>query len=186
MKNENATKSLPMVDADIFRANEIARRIGYVDNDGNLNTVYNSTSDLIGLSCLPSNSNQKGGMIIKTECFGFLFIQDEEDLGIKDFCDHSPGPWKAIEEKEDENNLGWHVWDKHDKLVATIEGTGIEAASDAFLISGSPSMRALLKDAVGIIEECSEMHTTFISCAKECLSRYSPFGDCTHRESHEK
>lgn len=63
-------------------AERIARHLGYEQ------TAYTSSSALWGLFCLPENPARpenrgkphRGGCIIKTQQFGFLFVQDTEDL----------------------------------------------------------------------------------------------------------
>lgn len=64
---------------DFKRAESIARFKGYGDS-----TAYTSTSDLIGLYCLPDGKQYKRGLrtgcVIKTAEFGFMFVQIEEDL----------------------------------------------------------------------------------------------------------
>lgn len=64
-------------------AERIARHLGYVQY------AYTSTSGLWGLFCLPENpatakpgEPTRGGCVIKTREFGFLFVQDTEDLGM--------------------------------------------------------------------------------------------------------
>lgn len=77
------------IGADFDAAERIARRLGYKQ------TAYTSTSGLWGLFCLPENpahamraADRKhppyvGGCIIHTREFGFLFVQDCEDLGLQ-------------------------------------------------------------------------------------------------------
>jgi hypothetical protein len=55
-------------------AEEIAKRLGYTQ------TAYTSTSALWGLFCLPDDASMKSGCIVKTKQFGFMFVQDLEDL----------------------------------------------------------------------------------------------------------
>lgn len=55
------------------------RKLGYQQ------TAYTSTSDLIGLFCLPENPEHsrgpiRGGCIIKTQEFGLMFVQIQEDI----------------------------------------------------------------------------------------------------------
>lgn len=65
---------------DHKRAEELARELGYKQ------TAYTSSSDLWGLYCLPENpalhlgGPSRGGVIIKTEEFGLLFVQNVEDI----------------------------------------------------------------------------------------------------------
>jgi hypothetical protein len=62
-------------DGDDFpMAEKIAKQLGYTQ------TAYTSTSALWGMFCLPDRASQKSGCIIKTKEFGFLFVQDLEDL----------------------------------------------------------------------------------------------------------
>jgi len=79
---------LEMTDKDIEFAERIANRLGYVQ------TAYTSTSGLWGLFCLPENprtakpgEQTRGGCIIKTAQFGFLFVADLEDLQLHDLHD---------------------------------------------------------------------------------------------------
>lgn len=74
---------LEFTSADFPIAERIAKHLGYEQ------TAYTSTSALWGLFCLPENPRTarpgqatRGGCIIKTEQFGFLFVQDCEDLGL--------------------------------------------------------------------------------------------------------
>lgn len=74
---------LEMTAADIETAERIAQALGYEQ------TAYTSTSALWGLFCLPENPAYakgrptRGGCIIKTAQFGFLFVQDLEDLHLE-------------------------------------------------------------------------------------------------------
>jgi hypothetical protein len=69
---------------DFDVAERIARHLGYEQ------TAYTSSSALWGLFCLNENpATWRGkrqalttGCIIKTREFGFLFVQDTEDLGL--------------------------------------------------------------------------------------------------------
>lgn len=74
---------------DFKNAEKIARRLGYKQ------TAYTSTSGLWGLFCLNENPAHSpgarhhlppftAGCIIKTKEFGFLFLQDVEDLHMED------------------------------------------------------------------------------------------------------
>ena len=65
-------------DADHDTANEIGKRLGYSQR------AYTSTSGLWGLNCLKDGPNHKGGWIIKTREFGFLFVADLEDMNLHD------------------------------------------------------------------------------------------------------
>jgi hypothetical protein len=62
---------------DCPKAEAIAKRLGYTQ------TAYTSTSALWGMFCLPDRSTQRSGCIIKTKQFGFLFVQDLEDMHIE-------------------------------------------------------------------------------------------------------
>jgi len=76
---------------DIDFANRIARRLGYEQ------TAYTSTSALWGLYCLNENPETwkgnkraiEAGCIIKTKQFGFLFVQDLEDLQFHDLYEET-------------------------------------------------------------------------------------------------
>ena len=59
---------------DFQDAEKIAKRLGYTQ------TAYTSTSGLWGMFCLPDRANHKRGCVIKTLEFGFLFVQDMEDI----------------------------------------------------------------------------------------------------------
>jgi len=65
---------------DHIKAKKIAKKLGYNQ------FAYTSSSDLIGLFCLVDHDQYKKGKnkgcIIKTKQFGFMFVQDCEDLGI--------------------------------------------------------------------------------------------------------
>jgi len=68
---------------DFDKAESIAKHLGYEQ------TAYTSTSGLWGLFCLPENPEYSkgptcGGCIIKTKQFGFMFVQDTEDLHLAD------------------------------------------------------------------------------------------------------
>ena len=69
---------LEMTEQDIGFAEEIAARLGYTQ------TAYTSTSGLWGLFCLRDKASDKAGCVIKTKEFGFMFVQDLEDLNIQD------------------------------------------------------------------------------------------------------
>ena len=74
---------LEFKDNDFKKAECIAQSLGYGSN-----TAYTSSSDLIGLFCLVDGEQykqgKKKGCIIKTKQFGFMFIQDLEDLELHD------------------------------------------------------------------------------------------------------
>lgn len=82
------TKTLTQMEfqpEDFEQAYQIARRLGYQQ------MAYTSTSALIGIFCLPENPRRnpqhrptQGGCIIKTKELGFLFVQDQEDLGLSE------------------------------------------------------------------------------------------------------
>lgn len=61
---------------DFPQAERMARHLGYTQ------TAYTSSSDLIGLFCLPDRATQHRGCVIKTVEFGFIFVQDLEDIGL--------------------------------------------------------------------------------------------------------
>jgi len=74
---------LEFEDHDFSEAERLATRLGYTQ------TAYTSTSALWGLFCLPENPEYSkgphtGGCIIKTKELGFLFVQDTEDLHMKE------------------------------------------------------------------------------------------------------
>ncbi len=91
MKTELANEAPPITqlafeESDFPKAEKIAQSLGYSQ------TAYTSTSALWGLYCLPENPRTakpgeatKGGCIIKTAQFGFLFVQDMEDLGLTEY-----------------------------------------------------------------------------------------------------
>lgn len=69
---------------DFDKAERFAKHLGYQQ------TAYTSSSALWGLFCLPENpatakrgEATRGGCIIKTAQFGLLFVQDEEDAGVR-------------------------------------------------------------------------------------------------------
>lgn len=61
---------------DFALAEKMARKMGFTQ------TAYTSSSDLIGLFCLPDNARQISGCVIKTKEFGLMFVADREDLGL--------------------------------------------------------------------------------------------------------
>lgn len=61
---------------DYLQAETIANYLGYTQ------TAYTSSSDIIGLFCLPDSPRHHRGCVIKTKEFGFMFVQDMEDIGI--------------------------------------------------------------------------------------------------------
>lgn len=68
---------LEFEEKDFDVAERVAKKLGYTQ------TAYTSTSAMWGLFCLPDVAIQKSGCIIKTKEFGFLFVQDLEDLHIE-------------------------------------------------------------------------------------------------------
>ena len=66
-------------DKDFEGAKKLADILGYGES-----TAYTSTSDLIGLHCMPDQqqygSGLMGGSIIATEEFGLMFVQTVEDI----------------------------------------------------------------------------------------------------------
>lgn len=79
-------RQVEMTEEDVEKAERIAARLGWEQ------TAYTSSSALWGLFCLPENpATWKGskraleaGCIIKTKEFGFLVVQDLEDLHLSD------------------------------------------------------------------------------------------------------
>jgi hypothetical protein len=67
-------------DSDDFAiAIKMAKRLGYAQ------TAYTTSSALWGLFCLPDDhSKHRRGCIIKTAELGLLFVQDSEDLLLKE------------------------------------------------------------------------------------------------------
>ena len=77
MKNTNAPLTQVEFTVNDFPiAERIAKKLGYTQYP------YTSSSALIGLFCLRDRPTQKAGCIIKTKEFGFLFVQDMEDLNM--------------------------------------------------------------------------------------------------------
>lgn len=84
--NAPQISQIEMTEDDIEFAELIAKRLGYEQ------TAYTSTSGLWGLFCLKENPEtwrgapqaKRGGCIIKTEQFGFLFVMDLEDMNMHD------------------------------------------------------------------------------------------------------
>ena len=75
---------LEFQEEDFPVAERLAKRLGYTQ------TAYTSSSALWGLFCLPENpayakpgQATRGGCIIKTRELGFLWVQDQEDLGVQ-------------------------------------------------------------------------------------------------------
>lgn len=74
-----AITPLKFDESDFDKAEAIARTLGYKQ------TAYTSTSALWGMFCLPENpahskGPRHGGCIIKTEEFGLVFVQTQDDL----------------------------------------------------------------------------------------------------------
>lgn len=67
---------LEFTGSDFEKAEEIARSLGYRQ------TAYTSSSALVGLFCLRERASQRAGCVIKTKEFGFMFVQDVEDLNL--------------------------------------------------------------------------------------------------------
>jgi hypothetical protein len=66
-------------------AEKIVGKLGFTQ------TAYTSTSDIIGLFCLPDRANQKHGcIIIKSKEFGFMFVSTLEDLHLERFNEPEP------------------------------------------------------------------------------------------------
>ena len=74
---------LEFIGEDFIKAEKIADKLGFKGN-----YAYTSTSDLIGLFCLVDGEQYRQGKtkgcIIKTKEFGFMFVQDLEDLNLID------------------------------------------------------------------------------------------------------
>lgn len=68
---------LEMNAADIQFAERVAAELGYKQ------TAYNTSSDLCGLFCLPDHEKHRSGCIVKTTEFGFLFVADLDDMGLR-------------------------------------------------------------------------------------------------------
>jgi hypothetical protein len=69
---------LEFTDEDLEVAKQIAYRICHRW------TVYSSTSDIIGLFCEKAFYTNASLAIIKTKEFGFMVVQDMEDLCLED------------------------------------------------------------------------------------------------------
>lgn len=82
MNQPPAITQIEFEGADHDRAEKMAQALGYEQY------AYTSTSTLWGLFCLPENPEHhpdmphKRGCIIKTAELGFLFVQDEEAVGV--------------------------------------------------------------------------------------------------------
>jgi len=81
-----AITQLEFDESDFPKAEFIAKRLGYEQ------TAYTSSSAIWGLFCLRENPRTwkgspralEAGCIIKTREFGLMFIQDLEDLNLRD------------------------------------------------------------------------------------------------------
>lgn len=69
---------MEMNEADISTAKRIAKRLGFAQH------VYTSTSDIIGLFCLPDHAGHRHGCVVKTKEFGFMYVSDLEDMQLHD------------------------------------------------------------------------------------------------------
>ena len=79
MTNTELAPSITQIEfsiEDFPIAEVIACRLGYTQ------TAYTSTSGLWGLFCLRDKASDKAGCVIKTKEFGFMFVQDLEDLNM--------------------------------------------------------------------------------------------------------
>ena len=76
--NAPVIEQLEFSKQDCVTAGKIATRLGYSQQ------VYTSTSGLWGLFCLKSNQYRRGGCVIKTKQFGFMFVADLEDMNMYD------------------------------------------------------------------------------------------------------
>jgi len=75
---EKRLTMLEMGEADIETAQRIAERLGFTQH------AYTSTSDVIGLFCLPDHAQHRHGCVVKTKEFGFMFVADLEDMQLHD------------------------------------------------------------------------------------------------------
>ena len=89
---------IEMSDKDIDFAERIAKRLGYSQ------TEYTSTSDLVGLFCLPDNRHMRAGCLVKTREFGMIFISDLEDLKLDDLDREQREQQKLINERRREKS----------------------------------------------------------------------------------
>ncbi len=69
-------QQIEFTEKDHKTAQKIAEKLGYIQ------TAYTSSSGLWGLFCLRDSAEDTQGCIIKTEQFGFMFVQDSEDLNL--------------------------------------------------------------------------------------------------------
>jgi hypothetical protein len=89
---------------DLAVAEMIAARLGYRQ------TVYTSTSAVIGLFCLKENPHPDGGgppagpvtggCVVKTDEMGWLFVQDLEDLNLHDLAEKEATRARRAERRE--------------------------------------------------------------------------------------
>lgn len=79
-QNNSQLTQLEMTGSDLDFAQKMAKRMHFTQ------TSYNSTSQLIGLFCLPNSRDHKHGCIIKTRELGFLFVADCDDLCFHDLA----------------------------------------------------------------------------------------------------
>jgi hypothetical protein len=77
---------LEFAGSDFELAEAVAKRLGFTQ------TVYTSSSALIGLFCLPDRAGQREGCIIKTREFGLMFVSDLEDLKMDDLNEKQRHP----------------------------------------------------------------------------------------------
>lgn len=76
--NTKGITQLEMTDDDLDKAEAIAKRLGWTQ------CAYTSSSALIGLFCLRNKNDDTEACIVKTKEFGFLLIQNLEDLNLSD------------------------------------------------------------------------------------------------------
>ena len=79
MNTPTILTQLEMNEAQLERAQTLARRLGFQDS-----TAYTSTSALVGLNCLPLRSGQHGAVIVQTAELGMLVIATLEDVDAYD------------------------------------------------------------------------------------------------------
>jgi hypothetical protein len=81
MRDTQLLTQLEFDEEDFPIAEAMAKRLGYTQ------TAYTSSSALWGLFCLPDRAwtlpHKRGGCIIKTLELGFLWVQDQEDIGFE-------------------------------------------------------------------------------------------------------
>ena len=76
MNNAPIIQQIEFTGDDFETAEKIAKSLGYTQ------TAYTSSSALWGLFCIRDNNEMKEGCVIKTEQFGFMFVQTDEDLNL--------------------------------------------------------------------------------------------------------